>query len=108
MAILTLYLKIFIGRVTRGLTWMMGVILAMFFFSGLILALALCRPYAFKWDKTIHGTCGDIMAGYRWISIPSLITDFFILVIPIPTIWKLQMNKYKKFGLFVTFLTGSL
>jgi hypothetical protein len=32
-------------------------ILIIFFISGLILGLALCRPYASKWDKT----CGEII-----------------------------------------------
>lgn len=86
----------------------MCAILVIFFLSGLILAVALCKPYAFKWDKTINGSCGDIMAGYQWIRIPSIITDFFILIIPIPTLWKLQMDKYKKLGVFVSFLTGGL
>ncbi|KUJ07887.1 uncharacterized protein LY89DRAFT_789535 [Mollisia scopiformis] len=108
IAILTLYLKIFTDRLARQLTWIMGVILVMFLLSGLVLALALCKPYEYKWNKTIHGKCGDIMAGYRWISIPSIITDFFILIIPIPTIWKLRVDTYKKVGVLITFLTGSL
>ncbi|KAF2439273.1 hypothetical protein P171DRAFT_422933 [Karstenula rhodostoma CBS 690.94] len=108
IALVTLYLRIFLGRITRALAWIIIGVLVMFFISGLILALALCRPYAFKWNKTINGTCGDILAGYRWISIPSIITDVFILIIPIPTIWKLQLNKLKKTGIFITFLVGGL
>jgi hypothetical protein len=80
----------------------------MFFASGLILTLTLCRPYAFKNPKTIDGTCGDVLAGYCWISIPSIIIDVFILTTPIPMIWKLQLNKLKKTGVFLTFLVGSL
>jgi hypothetical protein len=63
IAILMLYLKIFVDRKARFLAWVMLVILVMFFFGGLLLATLLCRPYAFKWDKTIDGKCGNIMAG---------------------------------------------
>jgi hypothetical protein len=108
IALLTLYLRIFVDRVARALTWIMIGVLVMFFISGLGLGLGLCRPYAFKWDKTINGTCGDIMAGYRWMSIPSITTDVFILLIPIPTIWKLQLSKLKKIGVLFTFLVGGL
>lgn len=108
IAILLFFLRIFVDRVVRALVWVLVIVMVMFFIAGLILALALCRPYAFKWDKTIHGTCGDIMAGYRWVSIPSIVTDFFILVIPIPVIWKLQMNRGKKIGVILTFMVGGL
>ncbi|CAG8982843.1 hypothetical protein HYALB_00006653 [Hymenoscyphus albidus] len=64
IAILTLYLRIFTDRLARALTWVMGAILALFFLGGLVLALAMCQPYRYKWDKTINGHCGDILAGY--------------------------------------------
>lgn len=108
LIIVTLYLKIFTDRISRAITWVMGLILVLFFFGGLGLALGLCQPYAFKWDKTINGHCGNILAGYQWVSIPSIITDVFILILPIPTIWRLQMNQYRKAGLTLTFMTGGL
>ena len=41
-------------------------------------------------------------------AIPNLITDFAILVAPMPTIWTLQMRLTKKLGLAFVFLVGYL
>lgn len=38
----------------------------------------------------------------------SIFNDFFILIIPIPTIWALQMTTRKKIGISVIFFTGLL
>ncbi len=41
-------------------------------------------------------------------TIPNLITDFAILVFPMPIIWTLQMQLAKKLGLIMVFLVGFL
>ncbi|KAL8635101.1 MAG: hypothetical protein Q9228_007375 [Teloschistes exilis] len=38
----------------------------------------------------------------------SVFTDFFIILIPLPVIWTLQMSTKKKVGISATFLTGLL
>ncbi len=108
IAILTLYLRVLNDRLARALTWATIATLLLFFLAGVTVSFSICRPYAFKWDKTINGYCGDIMAGYRAVSIPSIVTDLLILIIPIPPIWRLQLNRGKKTGVFLTFLIGSL
>ena len=40
--------------------------------------------------------------------IPNLITDFAILLAPMPIIWRLQMRLTKKLGLTIVFLVGYL
>ncbi|RYP41691.1 hypothetical protein DL767_000896 [Monosporascus sp. MG133] len=110
VTILLLYLRIFTQREIRIITWIViGVVVANFFTSGLIVGLTICQPFAYKWDKTIPGgRCANLMAAYRLISIPNLVTDLAILFLPFYPLWHLQMNKPLKVGIFLTFMTGSL
>lgn len=110
VCILLLYLRIFADRKVRIATWaVMAIVVSNFVFTGMITTFVVCQPFAFKWDKTIPGGhCADIMALYTYIGVPNIVTDVAIAILPLSTLWKLQMNKKRKFGLFVTFMAGSL
>ncbi len=43
-----------------------------------------------------------------WISLPHIVSDLVILILPLPVLWRMQMARTKKLGLTVTFLTGSM
>ncbi|KAK4183165.1 hypothetical protein QBC35DRAFT_508565 [Podospora australis] len=110
ICLLILYLRIFTERKVRIATWIvLGVVIANYFATGIIATLTVCQPFAFKWDKTIPGgKCNNLMAAYRYISIPNIMTDLAIIVLPLSTLWKLQASKMRKVGLLITFLTGGL
>ncbi|RYP24957.1 hypothetical protein DL765_000185 [Monosporascus sp. GIB2] len=110
VTILLLYLRIFPQRKIRIITWIViGVVVTNFFTSGVIVGFTICRPFAYKWNKTIPGgRCANLMAAYRLISIPNLVTDLAILFLPFYPLWHLQISKTWKIGIFVTFMTGSL
>lgn len=74
-----------------------------------IISLTLCRPFKFNWDRTLPGgSCYNEAAFYAWGSLPNILTDIAILIIPLPVIWKLQTSKNMKIGLILTFLTASM
>lgn len=110
VAILMLYIRIFSTPKVRLMTWIaMGVVLANWVATGIIATFTICQPFAFKWDKTIEdGKCANLMAAYKYISIPNIVTDIAILVLPVPSLWKLHTSKWRKIGIFVTFATGGL
>ena len=66
------------------------------------------QPFSFKWDKSIDGHCSDLLAAYRYISIPNILTDLAILILPLSTLWHLNMSRTRKAGVFLTFLAGGL
>ena len=73
------------------------------------MGLLVCKPIAYSWNTTIPGGyCGDIMASYRWASLPNLITDAAILLLSLSVIWKLHIGLSQKIGLTLTFVTGSM
>ena len=109
LCILALYLRIFTPRPCRLATYLVGGVIMVQCVACIIAELAYCQPFEYNWDKTIPGGgCGDILALYRWVSVPNLVTDLAILVIPQKIIWDLHTGKTQKIKLVLTFLTGSV
>ena len=109
LAILALYMRIFTTRPYRWAVYGIAVIMAMNIIADVVLALITCKPIAANWDMTIPGGyCNDKMGPYRWISVPNVTTDAFMLLLPLPVIWRLQTGRKNKIGLTITFLTGSV
>lgn len=75
---------------------------------GLDLVAALeCHPVAAFWDKTIpDATCLPTLNIQLGSGVPSVILDLYILIMPLPVIWKLHMASHKKVLLLVTFVLG--
>lgn len=109
LAIITLYLRIFRGKIARRCTWLVGIIICLNEIAIIFGASFICRPFAYNWNKTIPGGhCGDIMALYRFVSIPNILTDIAILILPFSTLYKLQVSTSRKLGISLTFLVGGL
>lgn len=109
LAILAFYLRVFSLKHYRIIVYILaGIVMA----TGIvcsIMALNLCRPFAYNWDRSISGgTCVNENAFYRWGSLPNIITDIAMLILPIPIVWKLHTSRNVKVGLTVAFLTGSV
>jgi hypothetical protein len=70
-------------------------------------AAAVCQPYAFNWDKSIPGgKCGDQDSIYVAIAAWAIVLDMIMWVLPLPTVWKLQLAFGKKFALTLVFALG--
>ena len=75
----------------------------------IISALAICRPLALNWDKTIQGgTCGNITVNYIVVCATGIVLDLAIFIFPLPIIWGLNMPNGQKVALTVVFMTGLL
>ena len=65
---------------------------------------AWCVPIAFAWDITIPGGhCANRDAGYLAVGVIDAVTDLFILILPLPMIYKLQIPRMKQISLAVIF-----
>jgi len=108
LAILALYLRLFTLKPYRITVWcLIGVVVT----TGIIcpiMSLNLCHPFEYNWNRTIPGWCLDEQSFYRWGSLPNIITDVAMLILPLPIVWKLQTSYKLKLGLTVAFSTGSL
>lgn len=111
LAALFLYHQVFEASGYRRVIVGIGVIIILQGVISFILAFSICRPFRYFWTQAVDvddGTCGDVMLFYKSYSIPSLVTDLVMLVLPWPILLKLQMPTSEKIGLILTFLTASL
>ncbi|KAK8032672.1 hypothetical protein PG990_002406, partial [Apiospora arundinis] len=80
------------------------VIWAMILFVG---AFTICTPVAFNWDKfNTVGTCGDIRMLWAVTGGLNIFFDLVVMLLPMPYIYGLSLQMYKKIGLMVTFGIG--
>ena len=108
-AILCLYNRVFTTKFYRHWITITAVIVVLALISSTITAFTICRPFEYSWDKTIPGgKCANQMAAYRYISLPNILIDAIIMVLPLHVVWNLQMGFAHKVGLTVTFMTGCM
>lgn len=70
------------------------------YFTGTVLACCLiCRPFAYNWDQSIHGTCGDQKSLDLFIGIFNFLMDIATIALPMPVLWGLQMPTGRKAAL---------
>lgn len=77
--------------------------------STVITAFAACRPFAANWNPALPGAyCIDKEAFFRWGSLPNILSDIVMLVLPLRVVWNLHTTTRLKIGLTLTFVVGSL
>ena len=109
ISILGLYLRIFSISRARITCYIVIFMVTANWVAFIFAATFQCSPIAFQWDKSITGgTCVDIQALYRASSAPNIATDVIILILPIPTVWRLKASVIRKLGLMLVFLAGSV
>ena len=101
-SIMLMYIEIFEKKLFRVMSWVLVGVTSAFCLGLIIAQSALCRPFAKNWDKTLDGTCGDSVKTQFATAIFNLILDLSIAALPLPILWRLQMNFRKK--VVVTFL----
>jgi hypothetical protein len=107
LSILALYTRIFSIRsfvlISQACAAFV-VIWAMILFIG---AFAICTPVQYNWDKfTTVGTCGDIRMLWAVTGGLNIFSDLVVMLLPMPYLYGLSLQLYKKIGLMVTFGIG--
>ena len=68
-----------------------------------------CTPINYNWDRTQPGGyCVDARIFSIGVSIPNIVTDVIILLLPLPVIWQMQLHFSKKIALSAIFSLGIL
>ncbi|KAL8898907.1 MAG: hypothetical protein Q9207_006467 [Kuettlingeria erythrocarpa] len=100
-----------VDRLFRIISWLLGAILVIWTAVSLLLCIFACKPIKASWVLSVqldprtkcpikaydvnnyHGFC-------------NIITDFVLLFLPVPLLWKLHVNGRKKLGLAIVFGTA--
>lgn len=112
LSIILLYHHVFpVRHVTYALSLCAFIVIS-WWIAMIVVACVQCQPYSYFWDQYINpsaqGKCIDTYHFYLGNAISSVITDFLILGVPIPMVWRLQMPIAQKLAVCGTFLLGGL
>jgi hypothetical protein len=109
LSILAFYLRIFSHQHLFRLFVYLTIFLILISTSIIsVLTIVQCQPIKYFWDRDVKGICLDVNALAYANSAMSITQDIVIVVLPIPVVWKLNMNKRKKFGVALMFTLGGL
>ncbi|KAL2813026.1 hypothetical protein BJX63DRAFT_443261 [Aspergillus granulosus] len=107
ISILFLYLRIFPVRWLVLSSWATITIIVAWAIATILAGCLICRPFAYNWDQTIPGgKCGDQVTSFTVTGVVNLVTDVIVLVLPMRSLYKLQMATYKKVTLIAVFGLG--
>jgi hypothetical protein len=109
LAILCLYFRLFNGKAARYMLYATGLAIIGTSVFGLISAFTNCRPFASFWDISHPRRCSiDPTAAMRFYSIPNIVTDAALLLIPLPALFKLHGGRWERLGVGLTFIVSTL
>lgn len=108
ISILLLYRRLFaLSRISRYCIYSAIAWTTMIASLAIIVDVALCAPEPGKSFSVHTGRRCESQAIWSVTQgCLNVLLDFFILYIPIPIVWKLQMDRRKKIGVSAVFLTG--
>lgn len=80
-----------------NVAWLLGIVFGTIF---------LCDPIEKSYNPMIPGSCGSTSSLYIGSAVPSIAIDLIILILPLPKLWSLQIDRARKMGLIVVFTFG--
>ncbi|KAL8961375.1 MAG: hypothetical protein Q9193_002066 [Seirophora villosa] len=106
LSVLCLYHRIFVQRTFRILTWVLGVIVVLWWVGAFFADVFLCVPAKHLWRPDVPAHCGNRHLLGILEPIPWIATDLAILVMPLPFVWQLHLPAMQRVGLGGLFLLG--
>lgn len=110
ISILLQILRIFVPHrgINKALYWTatgLIVVISLFYTVEFFFAVIQCSPHARQWNRKIPGKCIG-SSNIVWTAGFNVITDVAILILPLASIWRLQMSYKNKIGVSLIFSTG--
>ncbi|KAI9840059.1 MAG: hypothetical protein M1819_000252 [Sarea resinae] len=106
-SILLLYLRIFPSRRFRYTVYATMIFVVAYSISFVFLTIFQCTPIPRAYDKKIPGHCVDNMGQWYSYAVVNIVSDFWILFLPLPSISKLKLPLPQKIGLMGVFALGA-
>jgi hypothetical protein len=106
LSILILYAGIFKTHRFHKVVIATAVVVFLYFVACVFTISLLCRPVQFNWDRSIAGTCGNVKAIEVFSGAFNMLVDLWVVFLPLPVIWKLQMTLQKEWGITASFALG--
>ena len=109
LSILVFYRRIFPVNVLRITTFLLIGIITIWWIALTLTTILSCTPVDYNWDVTQpDGRCLNGRNFSVAFSVPIIVTDLFVLVLPLPVVWRLQLQSKRKIALSIIFSLGTL
>ncbi|KAF1980436.1 hypothetical protein BU23DRAFT_445056 [Bimuria novae-zelandiae CBS 107.79] len=108
IVIVILFLRVFNQKWERRAAWITLWLMLGTLISYSVASMFQCRPISYNWDQSIPGKCFNFDLLANSSSVPNILTDLIVLVLPIRTVIGLKVSTSRKIGLMLIFLTGSV
>ena len=95
MSQLALYMRVFANQL-RNWVYGVGAIVMLWAIIFNVLFIFLCDPIAQQWTVERVGHCMDQILLLKCLIMTNLVTDVFIVILPIKSVWQLQMRKTER------------
>ncbi|KFZ03832.1 hypothetical protein V502_10622 [Pseudogymnoascus sp. VKM F-4520 (FW-2644)] len=106
LSILCFYIRIFNVKPFIMASIAVAILVVIWALSVILCGFLLCRPFAYNWDRSIDGSCGDQIKSYIITGALNIVTDALVLGLPMPMIWRLKVNLRSKIALTGIFTIG--
>lgn len=101
-SILLLYLRLFsVNEYFRYCTWAVMTFVFGYLFANLLTQLFGCTPIVEHFGHCVLSTRVGLAYGSM-----NFISDIFIIVLPLPIVWRLQLSRKEKLGVTLIFMSG--
>ena len=111
LSILLQYLRIFVpnhaGKLYYAVQFMIWLNL-LFYIAVTLVGIFTCTPRKKIWESSTPGRCVNTNVLEITTGTINVISDFSILMLPLNSIWRLQMPRKRKIALSAVFATGLL
>jgi hypothetical protein len=79
-----------------------------FYIAIFFRSVFLCKPVALAWNPTLTGSCLKLEVTPYTTAVFNIISDIYILLLPMPLIWNLNLKTQRKMRLIAVFGMGIL
>ena len=98
-----MYWRVFQCREVRLLTTLGFIVVGMWAIAVCVTGGLTCIPMEKIWNPALPGKCIDLEAFYYGVQIPNVLTDIYIIIIPIHEIYQLDLPFGQKLSLIGIF-----
>nr|XP_036574520.1 uncharacterized protein CTRU02_15546 [Colletotrichum truncatum]KAF6780964.1 integral membrane protein [Colletotrichum truncatum] len=106
LSLLMMYYRIFHIPFFKKMIWAVGIFVFSWVICITFLFIFICVPVEKLWYPDIPGRCINQVATWIANAASTIFTDLLILLLPIPQVWKLQLQKAEKIALTFAFGLG--
>ncbi|KAI4221799.1 MAG: hypothetical protein L6R36_006633 [Xanthoria steineri] len=109
--LLFLYRIFHVDRRFRIAAWVVGGMLGIWATVTVFLAIFACRPVKASWNLKLRMDPKTKCEPKSWdveniYGFCNIITDFALIIMPLPLVWRMQMDRKKKIGVALVFASG--